>query len=85
MDEDLSRDIDQLVRETTRKIERRILEEGEKKGKKEGKRIGETLGFRKGTILTVLRLYRAGKITESDAMEELEVSQEEFEYLLLNN
>ena len=77
MNEALRRDIDRLVqeaaKEAARKAERKALKEGEKKG------------VRKGMVLTVLRLYRAGKITESDAMEVLEVSQEEFEYLLSNN
>ncbi|MBR1846636.1 MAG: hypothetical protein IJ787_02855 [Bacilli bacterium] len=85
MNEALRRDIDRLAQEAVRKIERRVLKEGEKNGKKIGKIIGEKRGFQKGTVLTVLRLYRAGKITESDAMEELEVSQKEFEYLLSNN
>ena len=81
MNEALRRDIDRLVEEASRnaamKAKRKALKEGEKKG--------EEKGVRKGTVLTVLKLFRAGKITESDAMEELGVSQEEFERLLSSN
>ena len=73
MDETLRRDIDQLLQEAT-------MEAAMKAGLK-----AEQKAIKKATIETVLRLYRAGKITESDAMEELEVSQKEFEYLLSNN
>ena len=73
MNEALRRDIDRLVEEASRnaamKAKRKALKEGEKKA----------------TIQTILRLYRAGKITESDAMEELGVSQEELERLLSSN
>ena len=77
MNEALSRDIDRLVQEATMQTKRKALKEGEKKG--------EEKGVRKGMVLMVLKLFRAGKMTESEAMEELGVSQEEFERLLSSN
>ena len=77
MNEALRHDIDRLVQEAARNATQKALKKGEKKG--------EEKGVRKGTVLTVLKLFRAGKITESDAMEELGVSQEEFERLLSSN
>ena len=73
MNKALERDIDQLVQEVTMQATMKAALKAEQKA------------IKKATIQTVLRLYRAGKITESDAMEELEVSQEEFEYLLSSN
>jgi len=71
----------ELTRKEARELGREIgleegLEEGRAKGREEGREEGRAEGREEGRIAGVISLLKKGKITLSEAVEELEMNED---------